>query len=124
MPVAPVPSPSALQKFIPPCYVVLGEILEMFPMICDFVEYQGWTTFFENYKIFYPHLVQEFYGNLHKEDEKLVTSIHGTHINVRPSTIGWALGIPATGVDLDMHVLIDETLMAMTQDEDIQLQLG
>ena len=32
--------------------------------------------------------------------------------------------MPTFGADLDMNVPIDEALVAMTQDDDIQLELG
>ena len=65
--------------------------------------------------------MQEFYGNMHKEDEKLVTSIRGTQITVRSSMFRWALDILAFIATLDLQFPLDETIVAMTEDYDVQL---
>ena len=51
---------------------------------------------------------------MHKEDEKLVTSIRGTKITIRPSMFGRALDIPAFGATLDLQFPLNEALVAMT----------
>ena len=71
-------------------------------MLCDFIAYQEWTSFFDDYQVYYPHLVQEFYGNLHKEDENLVTLVHDTQITVRPSMFSRELDIPAFRATLNL----------------------
>ena len=91
-------------------------------MICEMLAHQDWILFFSSHQVYYPPLVQEFYGNLIKVDEKLVTHICGTQIIVRPSMFAWALDILASDATMDMRVPIDDALIAMTQDEDVHLQ--
>ena len=74
-PAALAPPASAPRKIIPPRYVNFGEITPLFLMICELLAHQGWISFFSSHQIYYPPLVQEFYGNMVKVDEKLVTFV-------------------------------------------------
>ena len=99
-----------------------GDITPLFPMICEMLAHQGWMSFFSSHQVFYPPLVQEFYGNMVKVDEKLVTFVRGSQITIKPSMFARALEILASGATLDMRVLLDEALIAMTQDDEVQLR--
>ena len=73
--VAPAPPATAPRKIIPPRYVDFGEITPLFLMICEILAHQGWISFFSVHQVFYPPLVQEFYENMVKVDDKLVTFV-------------------------------------------------
>ena len=59
-----------------------------------------------------------------KVDDKLVTFVRGSQITIKPSMFARALDIPAAGVTLDMRVPLDEALIAMTEDDEVQLRPG
>ena len=81
--------------------------------------HQGWISFFNTHQVYYPPLVQEFYGNLRKVEDKLVTLVRGSQITVKLSMFTRALDIPASGATLDMHVPLEDALIAMTQDDEV-----
>ena len=76
------------------------------------------------HQVFYPPLTQEFYRNMVKVDDKLVTFVRGSQITIKPSMFTRALDIPASGATLDMRVTLDEALIAMTEDDEVQLRSG
>ena len=98
--------------------------MPLFLMICEMLAHQGWMSFFSSHQVFYPLLVQEFYNNMVKIDEKLVTFVRGSQIIIKPSMFAWALKISTFGATLDMRVPLDEAIVAMTQDDEVQLRPG
>ena len=59
-----------------------------------------------------------------KVDDKLVTFVCGSQITIKTSMFAQALDILAFGATLDMRVPLDEALIAMTQDDEVQLRPG
>ena len=85
-----------------------GEITPLFLMICEMLAHQGWISFFSAHQVYYPPLVQEFYGNLRKVEDRLVTLVQGSQITAKPSMFARALDIPTSGATLDMHVPLED----------------
>ena len=90
-------------------------------MLCDLLAHQGWISFFSAHQVYYPLLVQEFYGNMIKVDEKLVTNVRGCQITIKPSMFARTLDILTSGATMDLQFLVDDALVVMTQDEDVHL---